>query len=458
VLSFRIPQKNLEQVLLEIRKRRETTALCAMGLNQRSNYGLTEFLFHRVIEYSGSPRISRLKEKGLYPVLVAITRDLNRQNLLERFNRLNSVRTGAGLAFVVNNQKLQGYYILSENSEIRGPAVLKVPGPGMEKMSLLPLREEEENMRNQESESREAERYDPKYDWPDKWRVKYERLAGGLAGGDVERGFELLMKAQNLRIFVLGAGRAGSYLVFRLAQIGAGSLGGLIIADPDTVELSNLDGMLVPPQALGKPKAYAVAATAAVMFPDARPIPINASLNNQKVVDALRTCCVVFSAVDENSARFAVSLIASRYHLIHIDVCGGSAWTRGKAVSGGELRIFIPGSRGCLACMGRYEMQDVKELLDLTDEQEVERRARINWKEQRPGSNVDVLLPLIGEAIQALFAILKGEIRESMWLHYEKDTFGKPIWKDWTDRRKFRSCPVCGKQAGLGDLLPGGER
>jgi hypothetical protein len=78
----------------------------------------------------------------------------------------------------------------------------------------------------------------------------------------------------------------------------------------------------------------------------------------------------------------------------------------------------------------------------------------MNWHAQRPGSNVDVLFPVIGEALQSFWNVLKGMLKESVWLHYEKDIAGRPVWEDWSDRLSWGRCPVCSTQAGLGDLSP----
>lgn len=71
-----------------------------------------------------------------------------------------------------------------------------------------------------------------------------ERLSrlGGVLGEDV------LRKAQELRVFVLGCGRGGFLLILRLVMSGVGRLGGLVIADANHIELHNLDVMGLPPR------------------------------------------------------------------------------------------------------------------------------------------------------------------------------------------------------------------
>ena len=83
-------------------------------------------------------------------------------------------------------------------------------------------------------------------------------------------------------------------------------------------------------------------------------------------------------------------------------------------------------------------------------------RDNIDWHAQRPGSSADILFPVAGEALQAFWAILRGEIRSSRWLHYEKEAGIRPVWEDWRSEDED-GCSVCVAQSGLGDLSDGGN-
>jgi molybdopterin/thiamine biosynthesis adenylyltransferase len=285
------------------------------------------------------------------------------------------------------------------------------------------------------------------------WQGRCDRLAGAIGLGNVERGFELLDKARRMTVAVIGTGRAGSWIAFRLAQSGVGSEGGLILVDTDVTEQGNLDGMLVADRAVGFPKAVAVGGTIAAAISDTHPLCINASISDDKVLDVLKAADVVFTTVDEASVRLGAAVMASRFHLIHIDITGGLAWTMGKkAIAGGELRVFLPGSKGCLGCYDKYNWHEAVKLLGLSGEAERGRRMGLNWHEQRPGSSVDILLPVIGEALQSFWGILRGDVKQGFWYHYEKDHNGRPIWNDWSHKRNSFKCGICNKQ-GLGDVI-----
>ena len=239
-----------------------------------------------------------------------------------------------------------------------------------------------------------------------------------------------------------------------MAQESVGSEAGLLLVDPDIVKSHNLDGMFVPKQAIGKRKSEALALMMLAMFNGTKPIPIGIGIGSKKVVDLMKTCDMVVTAVDENAPRVGTAAICARHHILHIDVSGGYMWgNKRKVVTGGDMRLFIPASgKGCLACMGGNDMREVISILNQGPAEWELRRDNQNWNKIRPGSNIDVLMPVIGEALQHFWYILSGKVSESRWLHYEKNGDGFPLWQEWNDRRKFGKCPVCSEMAGLGGL------
>ena len=449
---FRIPLSRLDEILFRLHRERDPVAVCVMGPSRKCAPEVTELLHHQVLAYGGGADMPSV-DSGLCRVLVGLSEGLSARDHRDYLKRMEGLQVEAGLLLAVDREEISAFWAASQDLEAPGPAALLVPGPGMTQVSLQPLDGSTKGGGREPRQTSTEAAQQGCQAVAGQERERYGRLAGGLAEGNVDEGFRLLEKARRLRVSVVGAGRMGSWLAFRLAQSQVGEEAGLFIADPDVVELSNLDGTLLPSRALGLNKAEAVAATIDAMLPEARPLPINEGLGSQAVVDAVRASDVVFTAVDEDAARAGTAVLASCYHILHIDLCGGTAWDReGRALVGGEVRISVPGSAGCLACMGRYDWGRVGDRLAMDGDEERQRRAQTDWHAQRPGSNVDVLYPLIGEALQAFWNVLKGRQRESIWLHYEKDSEGRPRWHDWTNHRAWGRCPVCSRQAGLGDV------
>ena len=455
MLCVRFPQVNLEQLLLRLREDPQRTALCVSGVSERPELDHLKVMYHRTLSFSRSPG-GRHFNHGLRPLLVRLTRGLSATEIPKEFlTEVKITGKGLGLLFLLRGETLRGYYAGADELQISEPAWLTVPGPRMQRLRLLPL---EEPSKGSMSDSRAAVSDDSTKDadriYMEQWRNRYGRLAGALGNGNTEVGFELLIRARKLKVVVVGAGRAGSWLAFRLASCGVGSEAALVIIDPDTVEESNLSDMLVPFGAVGWPKAQAVASTIAAMIPDSLPTFINTGLGSQEAMDEICSADIVFTTVDEDSSRLGIAVSASRFHVVHFDVTGGCSWVNdNQAISGGEVRGFVPGSPGCLVCMSRPNWREATKLLGLSVEQERARRAKLDWRKQRAGSSADILWTVLAETMQNFWALLRGDLSESFWWHYRKGRKGMPVWEDWSRRKSWMKCRVCGGQSGLGDIV-----
>jgi hypothetical protein len=328
----------------------------------------------------------------------------------------------------------------------------------MEKFQVSPLSDLAKHEKDKPRDGKDPEMMNDEVGVTSGFAGARDRLAGALGQGDVDRGFDLISKAGQLVVAIVGVGRAGSWVALRLCQSGIGSNGAVILIDADVVEASNVDSMVVPRDAVGHPKVDSVAATVARLTGFTGLMCFQASVSDPAALAALKTADVVFTAVDEPAARLAVATAAARYHLVHIDITGGQAWTDdGHAATGGEVRGFVPGTGGCLGCMDEYDWEGCVNVLEQNPEQHQRRRQRIDWHRQRPGSSADILLPVVGEATQLFWAIVAGDVRESLWWHYERDRAAGPVWSNWSKRRASRrarsSCNICGTQAGLGDYV-----
>jgi molybdopterin/thiamine biosynthesis adenylyltransferase len=392
---------------------------------------------------------------GFHPMLVRLSRSMNEVVRTRCLAEARNLDKGVSLLFVMDGNNLEVFFAGPLTQHFEEQACLNIPGPFMESLRLSVIKEKQGRaIMSGVAAEPEPTPEQARTDEFEQFKGRYERLAGAIGKGKVEAGLDLMLKARKLKIMVVGAGRAGSWLAYRLAECGIGSEGGLVIVDPDVVEESNLPDMHVPAGAVGWPKAEAVAATIMAMVPGSHPVPFSNGLDTEEVVNELCTSDVVFTAVDEDSARLGVAILATRYHLLQIDVSGGCSWiSRDVAEVGGELRIFVPGTLGCLGCMTKTNLRDAEHLLMANVQQERERRAQLDWRGMKAGSSADILFPVLGEAVQSFWAILSGELRHSVWWHYGKGRNGMPVWEDWSNKRSWRRCRICSHQAGLGDLV-----
>lgn len=457
MLRLKVPQQKFEQWLLEMKRMGDRTDIWVMGVNENPEQGIDQLLYHNRLGRAYAAQASTLKP-GLVPVLTQTVARLDSHALASFLSSFNGLAVNVGLVFVTGGDTIQGFYVLKPGVDTKDLVILSLPGPHMEQLILLPLngREEKVEKKSVNSEAGEGNEPTANAEEREQYRVAYDRLAGAIGMGDIEWGFELLGKARAMVVVVIGTGRAGSRIALRLAQSGVGADGALILVDLDVTEPWNVEGMIVDHRAIGLPKVFGVAKAIAGITGNTQVKCLPFSLSDPGVLDVVRIADVIFTAADEQATRLGAAVIASRYNIVHIDVTGGSAWVERNRVSeGGELRGFVPGTRGCLGCQDRYNWQEAMSLLGLTEEEERERRNGLDWHKQRAGSNPDILMPVIGEALQSFWNILRGRITESFWWHYSKNHKGRPVWSDWSRKRRFglRKCGICGKQSGLGDTV-----
>lgn len=463
VRGIRIPQAVHEDILFGLETRgNSAVAVCSAGEYRRSDLGVLELLHVSTTYARGDVRaeVESVVRQGLRPLLVFSRRHIDKQ-VAEGVKVLacSGAQIGALLVFVGSGRSIRVHGGFMNGSRLEHVDYLSLPGPRMLRLAVQPLTNGKGGKGKGPSKPPQEGNADTKAQAaakPAKGRNegRKSRLAGALGEGDLNRGYGYLEQAETMTAAVLGTGRLGSLTAFRLAQSGVGSAGGLVLADGDVVEKASRDVMPLPPEAEGMPKAVAMVRMINALCPDAATVlPIVGTVSDSRVAEALIASDVIFSAVDEEYARLAVGVLARRYHRVHIDVTGGVAHVgEGRVATGGEIRISIPGSPGCVGCFGTHRWDEIEDLLNMSAEQERERRRRTVWSGQRAGSWGDVLLPIVGESQQLFWRLIKGELRRSMWLHYEHTASGLPTWQDWTPRRsRTRRCRICGRQQGLGD-------
>jgi adenylyltransferase/sulfurtransferase len=107
------------------------------------------------------------------------------------------------------------------------------------------------------------------------------------------------------RALVLGAGGLGSPAALYLASAGIGTL---VLADGDTVDLTNLQRQILHrTAAIGQPKAASGAATLAAINSACRVIPLQERLAGERLADEVAAADVVLDCSDNFATRHAVN-------------------------------------------------------------------------------------------------------------------------------------------------------
>lgn len=209
----------------------------------------------------------------------------------------------------------------------------------------------------------------------------WSRTIGALGGASAWQ------RLVGLRVAVIGVGRTGSLVATTLARLGCRHLS---LIDPDRIELHNLGEMdSVRWADVGRYKVDTIVEmlhTYASGAYTTLPVPVTA--------DSARAACthadVLICCVDNNAARLATAMIATRYHKVLLDVGTGitfhapaaHALTHDDHTMGADVRLVLPGD-GCLLCWGNLTNFDhaVDELLHPRPLE-----AQPAWHTQRAGS------------------------------------------------------------------------
>lgn len=125
-------------------------------------------------------------------------------------------------------------------------------------------------------------------------RERYLRNLGALSEGECET---LLAK----KVFVAGCGGLGGHIIDMLLRVG---VGGMVAADGDVFEVSNLNRQLLSDMTvIGKNKAAVAKAYARRINPDVDFVAIEDFIDDRNVKDMIRGCDIVMDALDNIPAR-----------------------------------------------------------------------------------------------------------------------------------------------------------
>ena len=462
-----VPAAALNAARIALEQRRTAAAVrWAAGVYEREQR--VELLCRSAHWIQDLPReVRTTREQGLSPVVLwqrsygPVGDELSW--VLDAFVR-SGVERGAAIALIEGQSAVQALGWFMEADVVFPVDLLSLPGGGMLKMGtghLWPLPEDEGVTRRQAvavvaktRRKRKGKGRKPQSADGGLRRDRFSRVIRVIGDGDAARGEEELEKAAHVRAVLMGCGRIGQRLAIELVQLGVGSKAGLVVVDPDVAEEGNRDVMLFSPSAVGMPKAEAVAGMATALHPGYRIMPIVGSLSDSVAAEAVAACDFVFSCVDRDSARYGVAALAASHLRPHLDLAGGSAFTRSRGVVlGGEVRLGIPASpSGCVGCMGSASPRTAQRELSLGREEELGQRESTDWTKERPGSSGAVVCSVVGEGMLVFLSVLQGKQSGSIWRHLSVDR-GVSTWHTWTDRAATATCRVCGARGltGLGD-------
>ena len=147
-------------------------------------------------------------------------------------------------------------------------------------------------------------------------------------------------RLRDAKVLLVGVGGLGSPAALYLAAAGVGTLG---IADPDTVELSNLHRQILhSTDTLGAPKTVSAAETLAPLNPALHVMLHPEGIQPDNALELIKRYDIVVDGADNFATRYLVA-----------DACGlaGKPLVHGSVLKGeGQVGVFLP-KLGCYRCL-----------------------------------------------------------------------------------------------------------
>ncbi len=153
----------------------------------------------------------------------------------------------------------------------------------------------------------------------------------------------------DITVGILGLGGGGSHVVQQLAHLG---VGGYVIADPDTIDETNLNRLVGGTRADIDAKELKIRLAERAIFrvlPNAR---ISAHANPwQEVTSELKHCDVVIGGLDSVIAKDELDSFCKRFLIPYIDMGMDVHKVDACFLIAGQVVLTLPGGP-CLRCMG----------------------------------------------------------------------------------------------------------
>lgn len=141
-------------------------------------------------------------------------------------------------------------------------------------------------------------------------------------------GVERLKKA---RVLIIGAGALGSLCAMYIAGAGVGEV---IVADYDTIDISNLPRQLFYTTGeTGESKAITLVKKIKALNPECNALAISKMINQSNAKEIVRDCDFIVDATDNPASKFSTDKVCKELNLHYC--IGGVAGFRGQVMSSG---------------------------------------------------------------------------------------------------------------------------
>ncbi len=154
-------------------------------------------------------------------------------------------------------------------------------------------------------------------------------------------GVETQDKVKQATVLLAGAGGLASAAALYLAAAGVGKL---ILCDPDSVELTNLNRQILHTESnIGKLKVNSAKEMISQLNPRVEVTALPVRLTDETMPDAAAGADIIVDCLDSIESRFVLNryIVSRKIPMVHAGMYGMS----------GQLTVFYPDAYPCLACL-----------------------------------------------------------------------------------------------------------
>lgn len=253
----------------------------------------------------------------------------------------------------------------------------------------------------------------------------------------------------NTHVAIAGVGGVGTELVKICRGLGVKKY---TLIDMDTVESANLNRLIWSTADVGEHKVQVAKRFILAVTPDAEVAVLTAPVESPEAQDALSQADVILAAVDNDSARLNLQVLAARTLKPLLDLGSGIQLERASSKvksMGAQVVLYVPGGP-CLACQGL----DLKSVED-PDQRKARRRiGYIEGTDETPASVVTINSVIAGIAGDVLVKYLTGFADAPTLVTYDALEHASISFR----LGGAPDCPICGKAGvqgmGLEQELP----
>ncbi len=228
-------------------------------------------------------------------------------------------------------------------------------------------------------------------------------------------GIEGQQKISGSKVLVIGIGGLGSPVLLYLAAAGVGTLG---VADPDIVDITNLNRQVIHfSEYLGAPKVDSAKKKINEINPDTTINSYKFQVNAENILDLIKDYDIVVDATDNFRSKFLIN-----------DACviAGKPFSHAGVLKlEGQVMTVIPGQSACYRCV--FNKPPPKDAVSTTIQAGI------------LGSIAGILGTL--QATEILkFIVGQGELLTNRLMIFD----GNKMKFRNVDIKKRNNCPVCG--------------